>query len=124
MIEAVRARFTFTFVRLGKLTQWQLVGPVTCVTVTQNGSGGSLPGEGMTFGAALVQSIIADVSMSLDNVLAVAGAAKGQIWMLAVDLTVAGASWRYSRLTSRNCSRAITGSHGSGSRLCSTSRSK
>jgi len=43
----------------------------------------------MTFGAALTQIIVADVSMSLDNVLAVAGAAKGQIWVLAVGLTVA-----------------------------------
>jgi YjbE family integral membrane protein len=50
---------------------------------------GGVPGESlapvrnMTFRAALVQIIIADVSMSLDNVLAVAGAAKGQIWVLA-----------------------------------------
>src|SRR5262249_51516059 len=44
----------------------------------------------MTFRAAFVQIIVADVSMSLDNVLAVAGAAKGQIWVLAVGLTVAG----------------------------------
>jgi YjbE family integral membrane protein len=43
----------------------------------------------MTFGAALMQIIVADVSMSLDNVLAVAGAAKGEIWILAVGLTVA-----------------------------------
>jgi YjbE family integral membrane protein len=43
----------------------------------------------MTFGAALIQIIVADVSMSLDNVLAVAGAAKGEIWVLAVGLTVA-----------------------------------
>ena len=43
----------------------------------------------MTFGAALVQIIVADVSMSLDNVLAVAGAAKGEIWVLAVGLTIA-----------------------------------
>jgi len=43
----------------------------------------------MTFGAALVQIIVADVSMSLDNVLAVAGAAKGEIWVLAIGLTVA-----------------------------------
>jgi YjbE family integral membrane protein len=56
---------------------------------------GGVPGESlapvrnMTFRAALVQIIIADVSMSLDNVLAVAGAAKGQIWVLAVGLTVA-----------------------------------
>jgi predicted tellurium resistance membrane protein TerC len=53
--------------------------------------GGSL-GEAaapMTFGAALMQIIVADVSMSLDNVLAVAGAAKGQIWVLVVGLTAA-----------------------------------
>ena len=43
----------------------------------------------MTFGAALMQIIVADVSMSLDNVLAVAGAAKGEIWVLVVGLTVA-----------------------------------
>jgi predicted tellurium resistance membrane protein TerC len=43
----------------------------------------------MPFGAALVQIIIADVSMSLDNVLAVAGAAKGETWILVVGLTVA-----------------------------------
>ena len=43
----------------------------------------------LTFGAALIQIIVADVSMSLDNVLAVAGAAKGEIWVLAVGLTVA-----------------------------------
>jgi YjbE family integral membrane protein len=41
------------------------------------------------FGAALMQIIVADVSMSLDNVLAVAGAAKGEIWILVVGLTVA-----------------------------------
>lgn len=42
----------------------------------------------VTFGAALIQIIVADVSMSLDNVLAVAGAAKGRIWLLVVGLTV------------------------------------
>ena len=43
----------------------------------------------MSFKAALVQIIVADVSMSLDNVLAVAGAAKGELWVLAVGLTIA-----------------------------------
>ena len=42
-----------------------------------------------TFAAALIQIIVADVSMSLDNVLAVAGAAKGEIWVLVTGLTVA-----------------------------------
>ena len=47
------------------------------------------PVQTMAFGAALMQIIVADVSMSLDNVLAVAGAAKGQIWVLVIGLTVA-----------------------------------
>jgi YjbE family integral membrane protein len=40
----------------------------------------------MSFWAAILQILIADVSMSLDNVLAVAGAAKGHIWILGVGL--------------------------------------
>jgi YjbE family integral membrane protein len=43
----------------------------------------------MSFWGALLQIIIADVSMSLDNVLAVAGAAKGHTWVLVVGLAVA-----------------------------------
>jgi YjbE family integral membrane protein len=43
----------------------------------------------LSFGAAITQIIVADVSMSLDNVLAVAGAAKGEIWVLVVGLTIA-----------------------------------
>lgn len=43
----------------------------------------------MGFWAALTQIIIADVSMSLDNVLAVAGVAKGQTWVLVVGLAIA-----------------------------------
>ena len=42
-----------------------------------------------TFSAALLQIVIADASMSLDNVLAVAGAAKGDMLVLVVGLTVA-----------------------------------
>lgn len=59
------------------------------------GAGGASTGHGgpdirtMSFGAAITQIIIADVSMSLDNVLAVAGAAKGEIWVLVVGLTIA-----------------------------------
>ena len=41
------------------------------------------------FRAALFQIIAADVSMSLDNVLAVAGAAKGHTWVLVVGLAIA-----------------------------------
>ena len=42
----------------------------------------------MGFWTAVVQILIADVSMSLDNVLAVAGAAKGHIWILAIGLVL------------------------------------
>jgi YjbE family integral membrane protein len=40
------------------------------------------------FGAALSRIVLADVSMSLDNVLAVAGTARGHIWVLAAGLTL------------------------------------
>jgi YjbE family integral membrane protein len=43
----------------------------------------------MSYGAAVTQIILADLSMSLDNVLAVAGAAKGSAWVLAVGLGIA-----------------------------------
>jgi YjbE family integral membrane protein len=50
---------------------------------------GSAERAPMSFGAAVTQIIIADLSMSLDNVLAVAGAAKGSGWVLAIGLGVA-----------------------------------
>jgi YjbE family integral membrane protein len=43
-------------------------------------------GRPMSFWSAIIQILIADVSMSLDNVLAVAGAAKGHLWVLGVGL--------------------------------------
>src|SRR5262249_40423610 len=39
-----------------------------------------------TLGQAMTQIILADISMSLDNVLAVAGAAHDSAWVLAVGL--------------------------------------
>jgi YjbE family integral membrane protein len=39
-----------------------------------------------TLGQAMMQIVLADVSMSLDNVLAVAGAAHGSQWVLAIGL--------------------------------------
>ena len=41
-----------------------------------------------TFGAALVQILIADVTMSLDNVLAVAGAAHDHPWIMVFGLVL------------------------------------
>jgi YjbE family integral membrane protein len=49
--------------------------------------GGAAPP--MSFRAAVTQIVVADLSMSLDNVLAVAGAAKGSGWVLAIGLLVA-----------------------------------
>jgi YjbE family integral membrane protein len=45
--------------------------------------------EPLSYGQAIIQIIIADVSMSLDNVLAVAGAAKGSPLVLIIGLAVA-----------------------------------
>src|SRR5580692_2130700 len=44
------------------------------------------PAERKSLGEAMTQIILADLSMSLDNVLAVAGAANGSTWVLAVGL--------------------------------------
>ena len=41
-----------------------------------------------TFRQALTQIIVADVSMSLDNVLAVAGTARHHLWVLVVGLAL------------------------------------
>ncbi|MBO0711493.1 MAG: YjbE family putative metal transport protein [Acetobacteraceae bacterium] len=46
------------------------------------------PHGGKTLRAAMQQIIIADISMSLDNVLAVAGAARGSMWVLATGLVL------------------------------------
>src|SRR6185295_12325341 len=51
--------------------------------------GGATDAKTITFSAALIQIVIADASMSLDNVLAVAGAAKGDMVVLVIGLTVA-----------------------------------
>jgi len=42
--------------------------------------------SGKTLGQAMFQIILADISMSVDNVLAVAGAAQGTTWVLAAGL--------------------------------------
>lgn len=41
-----------------------------------------------TLATAMLQIILADISMSLDNVLAVAGAANGSMWVLAAGLVL------------------------------------
>jgi YjbE family integral membrane protein len=42
----------------------------------------------VSFRQALLRIVLADVSMSLDNVLAVAGTARGHVWVLAGGLTL------------------------------------
>jgi YjbE family integral membrane protein len=49
---------------------------------------GHRPAVAKSVGSAMVQIVLADLSMSLDNVLAVAGAAGGNIWVLAIGLVV------------------------------------
>ena len=58
-----------------------------------SGSHGAAGGEtekkgNVTMGAAVLQVIIADVSMSLDNVLAVAGASREHPWVLVFGLAL------------------------------------
>ena len=48
---------------------------------------GAIP-EPKTMRQAMVQILLADLSMSLDNVLAVAGAADGRTWILVVGLVL------------------------------------
>lgn len=45
-------------------------------------------GRRKTLATAMLQIILADISMSLDNVLAVAGAANGSTWVLAAGLVL------------------------------------
>lgn len=57
--------------------------------IQKNLGSDEVAGPTMGFGAAVTQIIVADVSMSLDNVLAVAGAAKGEPLVLIIGLGIA-----------------------------------
>ncbi len=46
------------------------------------------PARTKSLGQAIMQIVLADISMSLDNVLAVAGAAQGRIWILVSGLVL------------------------------------
>jgi YjbE family integral membrane protein len=52
-------------------------------------SGSDAQAGQLSFWSAIVQIVVADVSMSLDNVLAVAGAAKGHTGVLIIGLAIA-----------------------------------
>ena len=72
---------------------WKMYRDIKAATHVEPAYAGGGPGaagaKAITFSAALVQIVIADASMSLDNVLAVAGAAKGDVIVLVIGLTVA-----------------------------------
>jgi YjbE family integral membrane protein len=53
------------------------------------GTDGAAPLKPLSFRSAVTQIVVADISMSLDNVLAVAGAAKGSPAVLIIGLAVA-----------------------------------
>lgn len=57
--------------------------------LNDDGTVAGAAGPAMGFGAALWSIILADVTMSLDNVLAVAGAAKGSALVLVIGLAIA-----------------------------------
>jgi YjbE family integral membrane protein len=74
---------------------WKMYWELTHAGAKRVGARGVLKSTGqpadrpLGFGAAVTQIVIADISMSLDNVLAVAGAAKGDPMVLAVGLAIA-----------------------------------
>jgi YjbE family integral membrane protein len=69
---------------------WKMWREIQAEVVPANGPGDVLAGATppKTFHSAIFQIIIADVSMSLDNVLAVAGTARHSVWVLVFGLTL------------------------------------
>jgi YjbE family integral membrane protein len=56
--------------------------------IAESGGTSTVAATPKTFRQAITQIIIADVSMSLDNVLAVAGTARDHLWVLIVGLAL------------------------------------
>ena len=71
-------------------------------------------GPAKTLRQAMMQIILADVSMSLDNVLAVAGVARDSPWVLALGLLLSVVLMGVAANLLANCWSAIAGSPGSG----------
>ncbi len=61
-------------------------GPAGELEAEEAGAAGGAPRK--TLRQAIVQILVADVSMSLDNVLAVAGLAREHLWVLVVGLAI------------------------------------
>ena len=94
---ALRLALAFVAVRLMAIIGLMLAGGLLLLWVCwrmyrelrpKRGAHGAAPPAAKTMGQALVQVALADLSMSLDNVLAVAGAAYEHPWVLAVGLGV------------------------------------
>lgn len=99
----VRIAFSFVALNLLKIIGLMLAGGILLLWVgwklwreilASRGGQGDVSsskdsdGEGMTFGSAIFHIVLADVSMSLDNVLAVAGAARHHTVVLVLGLVV------------------------------------
>jgi YjbE family integral membrane protein len=67
---------------------WKLFREIYATRQTHDIAAGSGSAPRKTLLQACLQIALADVSMSLDNVLAVAGAARGSFWVLAAGLLV------------------------------------
>ena len=75
--------------------------------------------------AAMFQIVLADLSMSLDNVLAVAGAAREHPWVLVLGLAISVVLMGVGREPGgAACSSATAGWRGSGWRSCCISPCK
>jgi YjbE family integral membrane protein len=88
---------------------WKMWREIQAEVVPANGPGDVLAVATLpkTFHSAIFQIIVADVSMSLDNVLAVAGTARHSVWVLVFGLTLSvllmglAADWIARVVTSR-----------------------
>jgi len=68
---------------------WREIESVRAMELSPAGIYGSAPPVATkTVGRAITQIVIADISMSLDNVLAVAGVARNHTWVLIFGLTL------------------------------------
>ena len=65
---------------------WRMYRELRRAEAARHGPAGAVPAK--TMRQALIQIVLADLSMSLDNVLAVAGASLEHPWVLVVGLTV------------------------------------
>jgi YjbE family integral membrane protein len=68
---------------------WREIESVRSMELSPAGIYGGAPvPPSRTIGTAITQIVIADISMSLDNVLAVAGIARDHTWVLVFGLTL------------------------------------